>query len=217
MRTLVTIGARWLLLFLTIGFKIWHITISTWRLIENPKMWNISQTTYRRAKRIGIWDPSCYEVYMWAVFQVKLVEISLGSFSAILRKSTRNADTLGHKPISIKWGSMAFFYCSKWSSTCKRSLDLSLPFVTQNNKIIIHHDYRYGRFQRGRVNTVEPAGKRSYCWTWRLWSRVRSSWEVAAASRRLIFRGGRSTLACVHFHGIPGTWVPFCLHWKTGV
>ena len=36
--------------------KIWHFEILTWESIGKPKMWNISKTSDRRAKRTKIWD-----------------------------------------------------------------------------------------------------------------------------------------------------------------
>ena len=55
MRTLLTIGECRLLLFLTTGQvlqNLWHFEILTLESLGKPKMWNISKTTDRIAKRI---------------------------------------------------------------------------------------------------------------------------------------------------------------------
>ena len=49
----------YLLPFLAIGQflkKFWHFEILTWESVWKPKMWNISKTVYRRAKRTKNWD-----------------------------------------------------------------------------------------------------------------------------------------------------------------
>ena len=47
--------------------------------MEKPKMWNISKTAERRAKRTKIWD--------LGVFESRFLEFSLASFSALCKIS----------------------------------------------------------------------------------------------------------------------------------
>ena len=59
-----------LLLSLAIGqvLKIlWHFQILTWESMAKPKMWNISKTTDRRAKRTKIWSRGT-TVHIWKYF-----------------------------------------------------------------------------------------------------------------------------------------------------
>ena len=46
--------------------------------MEKPKMWNISKTAKRRAKRMTSWDPGCYRS-----FDARFLEFGLGSFGAL--------------------------------------------------------------------------------------------------------------------------------------
>ncbi len=58
-------------LFLAIGQvlkNLWHFEILTWELMGKPKIWNISKTADRRAKRMIIWDSGCYSAYMEGTF-----------------------------------------------------------------------------------------------------------------------------------------------------
>ncbi len=58
MKTLASIMVDWLLLFIAIGqvLKIlWHFEIFTWvSIMGKLKMWNISKTADRRAKRMKV-------------------------------------------------------------------------------------------------------------------------------------------------------------------
>ncbi len=47
-----------------------------------PKMWNISKTASRRAKRMKIWDSGYYSAHTLGNFDARFLEFGLGSFSA---------------------------------------------------------------------------------------------------------------------------------------
>ncbi len=56
-----------LLLFFAIGHvlqNLRHFEILTWKSMGKPKMWNISKTGDRRAKRTKIWDSGYYSAHM---------------------------------------------------------------------------------------------------------------------------------------------------------
>ena len=77
-------------LFLAIGqvLKIlWHFEILTWESMGKPKMWNISKTANRRAKRTKIWDWESYSAYMEGTFDARFLEFGLGSFGALCKIS----------------------------------------------------------------------------------------------------------------------------------
>ncbi len=77
-------------LFLAIGevLKIlWHFKILTWESMGKPKMWNISKTAIRRAKRTKIWDSACHSAYVEGTFDARFLEFGLGSFGALCKIS----------------------------------------------------------------------------------------------------------------------------------
>ncbi len=43
---------------------LWHFEILTWESMGKPKLWNISKTADRRAKRTKIWDSGYYSAHM---------------------------------------------------------------------------------------------------------------------------------------------------------
>ena len=45
--------------------KIWQLEILTWESIGKHKLWNISKTVDRRAKRTKIWDLGYHSAYMY--------------------------------------------------------------------------------------------------------------------------------------------------------
>ncbi len=67
MRTLATMVEYRLLLFLAIGQSFKHF-VALWNfnmgVNGKPKMWNISKTDDRRAKRAKIWDSRSYSAHM---------------------------------------------------------------------------------------------------------------------------------------------------------
>ena len=52
-----------------------------------PKIWNISKTANRRAKRTKIWDSGFYGAYMKGTFDARFLEFGLGSFGALCKIS----------------------------------------------------------------------------------------------------------------------------------
>ncbi len=43
---------------------VWHFEIVTWESMGKPKVWNISKTANRRAKRTKMWDSWYYSAHM---------------------------------------------------------------------------------------------------------------------------------------------------------
>ncbi len=52
-----------------------------------PKMWNISKTANRRAKRTKIWDSGYYSAHTYGTFDAWFLEFDLGSFGALCKKN----------------------------------------------------------------------------------------------------------------------------------
>ena len=68
-----TTDGKGLLLFLAIRQvlpNLWHFEILTLESMEKPKMWSISKTPDRRAKRTNIWDSGYYSTRMDVTFDV---------------------------------------------------------------------------------------------------------------------------------------------------
>ncbi len=75
-------------LFLAIGQVLtilWHFEILKWESMGKPKMWNISTTANRSAKRTKLWDSRSFSAYMEGTFDARFLEFGLGSFGAFCK------------------------------------------------------------------------------------------------------------------------------------
>ena len=65
--------------------KMWDFEILTWDSMGKTKMWNISKTAARRAKRTNSWDSGYYSAHIEVTFDGRFLEFGLESCSALCK------------------------------------------------------------------------------------------------------------------------------------